>query len=221
MLLPVVLLIAPRPPDAEADPAACGSWVVDYALGGSQLKITDTPFGAGNGTFNIGPGRLRLRFRSVHGKPVLKGRVAVVSYSMRAYVPVTTSVLGVKTTITSDTATRVGTDRRGRVARGLFKGKRLFWTTPFRRYRTDGTLTCRGALCGRFGAPPRGKSEIHIPPRPKRMMPLHFKSGEPSHFTSSFYLMDRTKSPPSKNYMRLVGREVARSCEKTRRGRGH
>jgi hypothetical protein len=215
--LPFFALVAPPTTNVQAEPAACASWVVEYVLSpGSQLKIEGTPFGAGNGTFNIGPGRLKLRLSSRHGKPALKGKVEVVSYTMRAHVPVTTKVLGMRTTVTSDTATHVEKDRCGRVAKGLFKGTQLLWTTPFRRYRTDGTITCRGPLCGRFGAPPEGRSEVHIPPRPVRLMPLTFKAGDPKHFTSTFYLMDKTKSPPSKNYMRLVGHEVARSCEKTK-----
>lgn len=215
--LPLFALLLPRTPDAQAEPARCQSWVVEYVLSpGSQLKIEGTPFGAGNGTFNIGPGRLKLRFRDRNGKPSLHGKVAVVSYTMRAHVPVTTSVLGMKTTVTSDTATHVKADRCGRVAKGLFKGSRLLWTTPFRRYRTDGTITCHGAMCGRFGAPPEGKSEIHIPPRPVRLMSLRFKPGDAKHFTSSFFLMDKTKSPPSENYMRLVGTAISQTCVKTK-----
>ncbi len=193
----------------------CESWVLEYALSpGSQLKIEGTPFGAANGTFNIGPGRLKLRFNDKNGKPALDGKVAVVSYTMHAHVPVTTSVLGIKTTVTTDTHTSVGKDHCGRVARGLFKGSHLVWTSPFRRYRTDGTITCSGALCGRFGAPPRGTSEFHIPPRPVRMMSLAFKPNNPKHFTSSFHLMDKTKSPPSENYMRLVGSAISQTCVK-------
>lgn len=79
----------------QAEPAACASWVVEYALSpGSQLKLEGTPFGAGNGTFNIGPGRLKLRFHDRGGKPVHKGKVEVVSYTMRAHVPLTTSLMG-------------------------------------------------------------------------------------------------------------------------------
>lgn len=213
--LPLFALALPRTPDVHAEPAACERWVVEYALSpGSQLKIAGTPFGAGNGTFNIGPGRLKLGFRNRGGKPALKGKVTALSYTMRAHVPVTTSVLGMKTTVTSDTATSVSPDRCSKVAKGLFNGTRLLWTSPFRRYRTDGTITCHGSLCGRFGAPPEGKSEIHIPPRPVRLMSLEFEPHDPTHFTSSFLLMDKTKSPPSKNYMRLVGREIARRCVK-------
>ncbi len=216
VLLPLALLIAPPAQRADAAPEACDGWVVEYALApGSQLKIEDTPFGAGNGTYALGPGTLALRFRDKDGKPLLKGKVSVAAYSMHAHVPVTTNVLGMKTTVTSDTKTTVTADRCGKVASGLFKRTQLVWTTPFRHYRTDGTITCHGALCGRFGAPPEGKSEIHIPPRPVRMMALDFKGDDAKHFTSDFFMVEKTDSPRSTNYMRLVGHEVSRRCEKT------
>lgn len=215
LLVPLAFLIAPGTPGAAAAPEACESWVVEYALSpGSQLKITGTPFGAGNGTFALGPGKLALRFNDQDGQPKMKGRVTVASYTENAHVPITTNVLGMKTTVTSDTRTSVTPDRCGVVAKGLFKGKQLVWTTPFRKYRTDGTIVCHGAMCGRFGAPPEGKSEIHIPPRPVRMMSLVFPGGDVKRFTSDFFLVDKTESPPSTSYMRLVGHEVARRCEK-------
>lgn len=213
--VPLLALMAPGAPEVQAEPGACESWVVEYSLvPGSQLKIEDTPFGAGNGTFALGPGTLELRFRDADGAPAMKGKVTVVSYKMAAHVPITTNVLGLKTSVVSDTHTSVSADHCGKVASGLFKDNHLLWTTPFRAYRTDGTITCHGAMCGRFGAPPEGTSEYHIPPKPMRMMTLDFKNGDPKSFTSSFSLMEKTTSPASTSYIRLVGHEVGRTCQK-------
>ena len=36
------------------------------------------------------------------------------------------------------------------------------WFEPARGYRSWSTVVCEGALCGRFGAPPEGESQIRI-----------------------------------------------------------
>ena len=96
-------------------------------------------------------------------------------------------------------------------AEGTLVNQTVRWAGPVRGYRTDGTLTCNGSLCGSFGAPPAGRSELHIGPGP-----VTFNSFELARdmktFTMATALVSKTSMPKQTGFVALGGRETKRSC---------
>src|SRR5690348_13883061 len=67
------------PAALQVQPSTCEEWVADFTLA-ARLRLADTPFGAGDGTHDIGPGRLRLRFSKTPDAAVSK--VELLAYEM-------------------------------------------------------------------------------------------------------------------------------------------
>ncbi|CAN5816191.1 hypothetical protein BH11MYX4_BH11MYX4_24870 [soil metagenome] len=195
---------------ASADQAAepCDAWDVEYTLA-ARLKLTDTPMGAGDGNYPIGPGTVVLRFVNASGR--YGGPVRMRSYTMRELFRIDSSALFWKTHVLTDTQTVTAPDACGEVAKGELKGVRVQWLTGVSGYRTDGTLTCDGSLCGSFGAPPPGKSELHIPPRAVPFSPFDF-AADMKTFTMVTTFVAKTDSPKQTAFLTLAGREVRRAC---------
>jgi len=84
-----------------------------------------------------------------------------------------------------------------------------------RGYRTDGTLECEGSLCGKFGAPPPGKSELHIPPGPVDFKPFEF-APDRATFTMARAQVSKTEMPKQTGFLALAGRETKRTCVTTK-----
>jgi len=187
---------------ADAAPA-CATWDVEYALSGT-LRLTETPFGKGDGTHKIGPGSTVLRFAP-------NGRVTMLSYSMREVFTVEASAFFMSMKLFTSTLTRATPNTCGTVAEGAFHNNRLNWTTNVRGVRTDGSVTCEGTLCGRYGAPPLGKSPIEIPPTDSPFRAFEF-SPDGKTFTMQFARAAKTEMPKQTSYFALTGREVKRTC---------
>jgi hypothetical protein len=185
--------------------ADCTAWQHDYALS-AKLTLSDTPLGAGDGVYAIGPGEMTLRFEDRSGKP--GGRAQMLAYKMRDYFEVKTRALFFTTTVTTRTHTRA-TPVGGVAAEGKLSGRRLDWTSKVRGYRTDGYLICEGALCGKFGAPPAGRSELHIGPNDVQFSGLSF-SADLKRLTMPSTFVSKTKSPKQTAHVELSGREVRR-----------
>lgn len=193
-----LFLLAPR---GRAEGACVDE--VEYDVS-SNLQITDTPLGEGNGTFPVGPGRIVLRFEG-------NGGVKMMKYAMREHVTVTARNIGFKTTVVSDTNTTATANACGSVAEGALEGASVRWQTPVRGMRTDGTITCSGSFCGKFGAPPRGQSSFHDGPTDIRFSSFALS---PDHrtFTMPMTFMSKTSSPKQSASMSLAGRESKRAC---------
>ncbi len=199
--------LALLPTGAGAQAPTCSSWNVDYVLAES-LRLSDTPMGKGDGVYSVGPGHVTLRFDDVDGQP--GGHVEMVSYDMQEHFTIESRALFWSAKVVTDTRTQ-GTPGACGVAEGAMTGTTLAWTSPLRGYRTDGTITCEGTLCGKFGAPPPGSSELHIGPRPVAFSPFQF-ARDLHTFTMAETYVAKTEMPKQTAHVALAGREARRAC---------
>ena len=204
----LALLAIALAPTARAQAGACAAWQIEYALAGN-LCLEDTPFGQGDGVYAVGPGRAVVRFEDRDGQP--GGAATLRSYELREHFTVTSKALLWTTTVVTDATTRAGPEQGGVIATGVLRRTTLEWSTPVVGYRTDGTLTCEGQLCGKFGAPPPGRSELHIGPAQ-----VTFGSFELARdlqtFAMASTLVSKTDAPRQTAHLALSGRETSRQC---------
>jgi hypothetical protein len=200
-LAPAAMPDVTQPGSAER----CAAWRVEYTLR-ANVQLTDTPLGAGNGTYPVGPGAMVLQFDNVDGKPA--GNVRMLSYKMRDHFVVRARALFVKTTVTTRAKSRVTPDSRGIAAEGKLNGQSVNWTSKVRGFRADGTVTCEG-MCGKFGAPPAGTSELRIPPHDVEFKPLAYKK-DLQTFKMPYSFVAKTSMPKQTAHIALSGREVRR-----------
>jgi hypothetical protein len=192
----------------QAAPAPCDAWRVEYALSGS-LELTGTPLGQGDGVHPVGPGTLVLRFENRGGQP--GGRVKMVSYEMHQAFQVASRTLLGTTTVSTDATTRKTPDACGLPGEGLLDGRSLGWSAQVGGFRTDGFLTCEGTFCGKFGAPPAGRSALTTGPDPVLFKPFLF-SADMKTFRMASTLVARSDSPKQTSHLALAGRETTRIC---------
>jgi hypothetical protein len=200
----VALAIAPG--SASADGPACSGWDVEYALNGT-LKITDTLMGAGDGVYAVGPGKAVIHFEDRGGNP--GGHAKLTSYGIHEHVSVTSKALFLSATVVTDTSSRATGD--GASTEGNLNDHTLAWSGPIRTYRTDGTMTCDGSLCGKFGAPPPGSSEVHMGPRTIQPAPYQF-APDMKTFSMAFIQTSQSDSPKQTSFEAISGRETKRTC---------
>ena len=206
-----VAVVAPSGSAGADQPSdTCDAWDVEYTLA-ARLQLTDTPMGAGNGIYTIGPGTAVLRFTNVNGMPSPGGAVGLRHYAMRERFRIDSSALFWKAHVVTDTRTTTAPDACGDVAKGRLEGASVRWLTGLTGYRTDGTLTCDGSLCGSFGAPPAGTSELHIAPHPVPFSALRF-SADMKTFSMPSTFVAKTDSPKQTAFLALSGREARRTC---------
>ena len=204
----LALLVAPKG-EAEEAQQPC-SWQIEYALN-ANLTLSETPMGEGDGTYTIGPGKVVLRFENRNGEPV--GAVQMISYAMRENFTIKSHTLFWKTTVVTDSHTDATPDACAVAAQGaLDPGSRsIRWRTPVRGYRTDGTVTCSGSLCGKFGAPPAGEMQLHIGPSNVQFSPFVF-GPDMKTFTMASTHVSKTSMPKQSAAVTLAGRETKRAC---------
>lgn len=186
---------------AEGEPA-CDVVQVEYALS-ANLELSDTPMGQGDGVYKIGPGVAVVRYEQRTAK--------LVGYEMTERFRIDSRTLFWKTHVINDSKTTVGHDACGVSATGNLSGRTLTWTTDVRGARTDGTTTCEGSLCGSFGAPPPGRSELHVPPHDPKFKPWVF-AADMKTFTMEKSWMARSEMPKMTSHVAMAGREVRRTC---------
>jgi len=205
LLLPAAGLL---PALAHADdPPACNAWNVEYAIDGT-LRISDTTMGAGDGVHRIGTGKLVVRYDNVGNQP--GGTAKVVGYEMPFKFTVSAYVLGLGTTIVNESTSRTIPNACGVSAEGtLCADHALRWYTPWNGLHADGTQDCSGSMCGRMGAPPRGRSALHMPPHPVEFNPFVF-SADLKTFRMP-YVVTRRSSKDTAG-ITLEGRETRRTC---------
>lgn len=204
----VAIFGSSRSSTAQQAAEPCEAWDVEYVLS-AKLQLSDTTMGAGDGTYSIGPGSAVLRFANANGQA--GGKVHLRSYAMREHFTIDSKVVFWTTHVLTDSKTTVGRDACGDMARGKLEDRTLRWLSPLSGYRTDGTLTCDGSLCGTFGAPPQGRSELHIPPHNVSFSPFQF-SPDMKTFSMAKTFVTKTESPKQTAHIALAGREVRRTC---------
>jgi hypothetical protein len=191
------------PPDAQG----CAAWDVTYALSGN-LQLSDTPMGAGNGTYAIGPGKAVLR------QDVRSGRVTMLSYQLPQRFGIVAKKMFWTTHVNTNATARAtprGSGECSHVAEGAMQGRTVAWQTEVSGLRTDGVIDCNGSLCGSFGAPPKGTSPLHIGPSDVQFQPFEF-GPDGKTFTMSSTFISKTEQPKQTAHVALSGREVSRVC---------
>jgi hypothetical protein len=201
--LGVALAVAPG--RAAADGPVCSAWDVEYAVNGN-LKVTDTTMGAGDGVYPVGPGRAVIRFEDRGGQP--GGHAKLTAYTIHEHVTVTSKALLFSATVVTDTNSRVAD---GVATEGNLSDHTLSWASPVRTYRSDGTMTCEGNLCGKFGAPPAGTSGVHLGPRTIQLLPFQF-SADFKTFSMAYTQTSQSDSPKQTTFSAISGREMKRTC---------
>ncbi len=200
----VVAIVAASSRAAVADDPPCDAWEVEYTLAGT-CAVRDTAMGAANGDWAVGPGTTTVRFDAAAGPG--PGPAKLLSFSIKEFF--TSVVLGTKfTTDVTDTATPTTTCS---AAEGTVAGTKLAWDSKVRAFKIDGSLTCEGAMCGKFGGPPSGKSDYHMPAHDVEFSPWEF-AGDMKTFTMAASLVSRGDSPKQSTYLTIAGREVKRTC---------
>jgi hypothetical protein len=205
-----IIAVAGSSDDASAQEGAapCDAWDIEYTLA-AKVHLSDTPMGAGDGVYPIGPGSTVLRFANVQGQP--GGAVRMRSYAMRERFEIESHAVFWTTHVLTDTRTTTTPDACGDVAKGQVEGQRIRWITRLSGYRTDGTLNCDGSLCGKFGAPPAGNSELHIPPHAVAFNPFEL-APDMKTFTMPATFVAKTDAPKQTAHVAISGREVKRAC---------
>jgi hypothetical protein len=203
-MFPAALL----PALAHADDPPCNTWEVEYSLS-AVVKLSDTAMGAGDGTHNIGPGKVVLDYDNVSGQP--GGHVKLMTYEMTDQFTVSAHFLGVGTTVVNDTKTRTTPNVCGVSAEGTLTDRTLRWSTLWNGIHTDGHVNCQGSMCGRFGAPPSGQSDVHNPAHPAQFKSFDF-GPDGKTFHMDYAVTSRSTSPSQTSSITFNGRETRRSC---------
>jgi hypothetical protein len=186
--------------------SSCSTTDVEYAVTGNLL-LADTKFGAADGLYPLGAGKVRMRFES----PAEGGasKVKLMSYDFDNHLTVKASFALWSTKVVTDSRTTVA-NMCGGAAEGQMSHGDVVWKTAVGGYHSDGTLQCEGNVCGKFGAPPPGSSPLHESPK-VTFNPFHF-SPDGRSFTMDYTRVSHTDSPSQTNYLTLAGRETKRTC---------
>lgn len=185
--------------------AACHGTLSRYHIVG-RLRLDHTPLNAGNGTYRVGPGELTLHFDNGRGA----GPVRMLAYKLTTNYSFTISVIGMRTTVAVRAVSRATPDSSGVVASGRLEGGELKWATAVHGYRTEGTLICGGAMCGRFGLPPPGETRFSDGPEAVRFQPFQFRMGDRRRFFMESTRMPRMRRLRADVAVALAGREARR-----------
>lgn len=203
------LLAAFAPEDARADDApACNAWDVDYVVN-STLRIDDTTMGAGDGSWPVGPGHVQVRFENQNGAP--GGAARLMDYTIKGSFTVKANILVSSATVVADSVATTTPNACGFSAQGALVDHALKWNGVWHGMRSDGTLTCTGGLCGKFGSPPPGQSPLHIAPHDVTFKPFVY-SPDFKTFTMEESVAGHQDSPVSTSHVALAGRESKRTC---------
>ncbi|HEY6561871.1 MAG TPA: hypothetical protein VI072_31600 [Polyangiaceae bacterium] len=196
---------------AEPTPArapACTAWEVDYRVDG-KLRLSETPLDAANGTYDIGPGAMTLRFENDRGRP--SGKVALLAYRMRESYRVKMRALFTNTMLATDAQTRIAPEGCAVAAEGALVDTTVRWQSAVAGYRTIGSVTCTGFLCGKPGVPAEGKSELVIEPASVRLQELVLGKGLKT-LSMDFAFVAEVRKPKQAVELALRGSELRRRC---------
>jgi hypothetical protein len=142
---------------AAAD-ESCAVSDVEYAIVGS-LFVKDTQFGAANGRYPLGAGRMRVRFESRPDSA--PAHVKLMSYELDNHLTIKASFASWWTRVETRSRTFAAESCRG-AAQGELRGGDVVWSTPVAGYHSDGSMECEGNVCGKYFKPfhfaPDGKT---------------------------------------------------------------
>jgi hypothetical protein len=197
--------------NGDATPSHCDATDVEYAVA-ANLRVTGTLMGAGDGEYRIGPGRIVLRFD--HDPDRLPGSpssVRMMAYDMSEKFQVVSKLVFFTTKVLTDVRSHGTPDARSVVAEGVLTDRAIRWTNVVGSFRSDGTLTCEGFFCGKFGAPPAATSEFHMGPSKMSFSRFEF-SADMKTFSMQSTLDSKTANPQQESYVAFAGREMRRAC---------
>jgi hypothetical protein len=148
------------------DAGACTSWIVTYDVTG-VLTITDTTLGLGDGSHNIGPGSLKIRFPDANGQPATSGKVELLEYTMTEKFSVTTTGTTVATDVTCSAANNACGAATGTVGSGAITWDACAYPSATQNwapgdttqagpgcvypYHDQGNVNCTGSFCSAGG----------------------------------------------------------------------
>lgn len=193
-------------PQSRLNETACRVTQVQYDVA-ANLQITGTTMGAGDGVYRVGPGKVRLRFDNGGGHQT----VTLVELDLRQDFTVVSQTLFWSTSVVSHVDLRAQPALQAPVAEGTLENRRLHWKGQAQNVHSDGTLTCAGSMCGKFGAPPAGVSEVHVGPTSIELKPFEF-SRDMKTFTMPFALVSASEAPKQRTLVSIAGSEAGRTC---------
>jgi hypothetical protein len=193
-------------PARAAEDNACLVSDVEYDVAASVV-VRNTPFGAANGVYAMGSGKITLRIADQPGHEAVK----LMSYELVNRLTVDAKVAMLSTRVVTASRTSTARDACEGSAQGTLRDGTLTWDSKVTGYRSDGTMECSGSMCGKFGAPPEGTSPFHDAPAAIRFSPFTF-SADGSTFTMPYTLVSSSDSPRQTTYLGLSGRRVKRFC---------
>jgi hypothetical protein len=161
--------------------------------------------GAGNGEHRIGPGKVVLRFDNRNGQHAVR----LIAYDLQEHFTVVAKAVLWATQVTTNIEMRAGTS--GVIADGTLSGRVVRWNGQAKGLRSDGTLSCDGSMCGKFGAPAPGSTELHAGPSSLELASFEF-SPDMKTFSMPYTLLSKSTSPQQETQIALAGREMNRSC---------
>jgi hypothetical protein len=205
---PLLLISWTTAASADETPPPCNTWEVEYTLA-AQVELSDTLMGAGDGVHTIGPGTLVLHFDNVNGAPGANAKL--MTYDMTDQFTVNAKFAGVGTNVVNDTHTKTTPNICGVAAQGTLTGRVLTWSTLWNGVHTDGHVTCSGSMCGRFGGPPSGQSDVHTPAHPVVFKPFEY-TPDLKTFHMDYSVTAKSTSPSQTSKITFNGRETKRSC---------
>jgi hypothetical protein len=193
-------------PSAGAEDDPCPAYDDEYNVV-ETVWVQDTLLGAANGVYPLGSGTMRLRFQQEVGEQAVK----LMSYEISSRLTVRARVPIFSTTVVTESRASAGVNSCEGSADGTLRDGRLTWNTPIAGYHSEGTIDCSGLMCGRFGAPPRGRSPIPDTSASQRFGTFTF-SADGATFTMPYVLVSRSTTPRQSTYMAMSGRRVTRLC---------
>lgn len=197
--------------NGEATPSKCDAIDVEYAVA-ADLRVRGTLMGAGDGDYRIGPGRIVLRFD--HDPNLLSrspSSVRMMAYDMSEKFQVVSKIVFFTTKVLTNIRSHATPDVRSIVAEGVLTERTLRWTNVVGSFRSDGTLSCEGFFCGKFGAAPAGTSPFHMGPSKMSFSPFEF-SADMKTFSMRSTLDSKTADPQQESYVAFGAREIRRTC---------
>ena len=96
-------------------------------------------------------------------------------------------------------------------AEGALSDDTVHWLSPVTGYRTTGSVTCSGFLCGKPGVPAEGASELVIEPDRVRLRELVLGKGLKT-LSMDFSFVADVRRPKQAMELALRGSELRRRC---------
>jgi len=177
---------------------------VTYNLSGSKFEIRNTPFGAGDGSFEVGPGNLVIDY-PVSGNQLVDGGAQLRSYAL--LLQFTSGTTGLQ--ISTDLTTSANFSQSQTFAQGNLSSGVITWSQSF-PYKAQGSNTCNGGFCG-FAGFQDGVPQVIDAEDPFTFAPFRFAAGGPQ--AGAGFVADEVQVPGNDSadtFLILKGTEASR-----------